>query len=280
MVKFVNIQKLFPKESWDVGFITAEQLKICAYKPVKWKFQISGLDYTNDLHYKKLRNCFIFVRQSSISFDYSLYQEVADILDENKITGWYPIYTNFKEAQILAGLGVRAKNSLVYNYQFGFDSKVCAIGFDEEIIDPPTNKRINTRYWKRCEGCDDCANACPVGAIHNKKEPYWLDSEACDNFICLSDHPTVPSMKKFWHKYVHPEKSQEEVDSMNNYLEDGYLPWDQNGFSATYGSVMKDDEHIGVPMCRECQVQPRCSKWNGKYPYEVEEAKNIKLFGK
>ena len=29
------------------------------------------------------------------------------------------------------------------------------------------------------------------------------------------------------------------------------------------------DKLISVPICRECQVQAPCSKWEGKYPYET-----------
>ena len=38
--------------------------------------------------------------------------------------------------------------------------------------------------------------------------------------------------------------------------------------------VEKDGKPIAAPMCRECTSQPRCSKWNGKYPYESKE-KNL-----
>ena len=43
--------------------------------------------------------------------------------------GWYPMYTNYKEAAILSGLGVRARNTLVYSYKFGFDCHFAMIGF-------------------------------------------------------------------------------------------------------------------------------------------------------
>ena len=273
MIKFKAVQKLFPSEEWDVGLLTKEQLKIASYCPIKWKSQLSGefhRDYTNDIHFIRVVNTIVLVKHSVDSFDYSLYEDASKILIENKLENWFQIYTNFKEAQILSGLGVRAKNSLVYNYRFGFDSKICAIGFDEEITEPPTNRRINKKYWQRCKGCDDCAIACPVGAIHNKEEPYWIDSGKCDNFLGLSDHPTIPSVKKFWHKYVHPELSKEKVDSIQDVPKDGYLDFDANGYTMDeYATIRKDGKQIPVPMCRECQVQPRCSKWEGHFPYNV-----------
>ena len=272
-MKFSFVQKLFPSEDWDVGLLTKEQLKIVSYCPIKWKSQIGSethLDFTNFLHFSRIVNTIVLIKHTTESFDYSLYEEAAKILVENKMGSWFPLYTNFKEAQILSGTGVRAKNSLVYNYKFGFDTKVCAIGFDEEITDPPTYRRINKKYWQRCKGCDDCAIACPVGAIHNKEEPYWLDGSKCDNFLGVSDHPTIPSVKKFWHKNVYPELSKETVDGITNFTDRGYLPFDANGYTTDeYGTVRKDGKQIPISFCRECQVQPRCSKWEGHYPYKL-----------
>ena len=273
MITFSSIQKLFSSEEWDVGLLTKEQLKIVSYYPIKWKTQLDKdihMDFTNDIHFRGIVNTIVLVRNTSKAFDYSLYDEAFQILVDSGLKEWGPIYTNFKEAQILAGLGVRAKNSLVYNYKFGFDSKICAVGFKEEITEPPTNRRINKKYWQRCKGCDDCAIACPVGAIHNTEEPYWLDSGKCDNFLGLSDHPTIPSVKKFWHKYVHPEISKEKVDRITDFLDNGYLPFDANGYSMDENqSIIKDGKFVQIPMCRECQVQPRCSKWEGHYPYKL-----------
>tara|TARA_Y100000310_G_scaffold289991_1_gene316834 strand:+ start:461 stop:1279 length:819 start_codon:yes stop_codon:yes gene_type:complete len=272
-MKFSSVEKLFPSEEWDVGLLTKEQLKIAAYYPIKNKSQFDRekqSDFTNDLHFKRLVNTIVLVKHSIGSFDYSLYKNASKILEESELDGWFPIYTNFKEAQILAGMGVRAKNSLVYNYKFGFDSKICTVGFNEEITELPTNRRVNKKYWNRCKSCDDCAVACPVGAIHNKEEPYWLDSSKCDNFLGLSDHPTIPSIKQFWHKYVHPELSKETVGGMKDFLGVGRLLFNANGYTVDeQQAVLKDGKQIEVPMCRECQVQPRCSNWEGHYPYSL-----------
>ena len=32
--------------------------------------------------------------------------------------------------------------------------------------------------------------------------------------------------------------------------------------------MRKNGIAVNVPFCRECTSQPRCSKWNGKYPYD------------
>ena len=198
---------------------------------------------------------------------------------------WGHVYTNFKEAEILSGRGVRARNSLVYNYKFGFDSKVCVVGFMEMIQHPPKIKRVagnnfKDEFWHNCIGCDACREVCPVGAIHNNESINWLDSSACDDFLGTSDHPRIPSMKKFWHKNVRPDIPKEVVDKVtthekNEELGDGkgnlFMYWNANGYTGDDGIFRKNGKEIPVPICRECQVQAPCSKWGGKYPYEEEE---------
>ncbi len=270
VIRFSDIRNLFPEDRWDVGFLTEEQLKMCAYSPIKGKAQEYGADYTNNIHFLSIVNSIVLVRHSPDSWDYSNYKEADDILKASTLQEWFPIYTNFKEAAILSGLGVRAKNSLIHSYRFGFDMKVCIIGFEDAIIDCPAPERINLQFWERCDGCSDCRLACPVGAIHNEKEPCWLDSGRCDDFIGFGDHPRIPSIKRFWHKNVHPEVPQEVVDSMKSCTDlAGELTFDANGYTMDMQTgVLKDGSPVPVPFCRECQIQPRCSKWNGDYPYD------------
>ena len=93
-----------------------------------------GLDFTNGLHYTNLRNCIVLIRQTSNTGDYGFYEEASAIMSKSALK-WRMIYTNFKKAAIQAGLGVVAKNSLVYTYRFGFDSKICVIGIDKTIYE-------------------------------------------------------------------------------------------------------------------------------------------------
>lgn len=272
-ISFNDIVELFDPKDWDVNVISAEQLLQCGHKPIKYKLHFEGADFTNDIHYQGLTNTIILIRDGH-TWDYTHYDESVEILKKSQFKNWFQIYTNFKEAAIMAGLGVRARNSLVYSYKFGFDCHIAAIGFQDEIVDLPRNKRVNNKMWKRCEGCDDCRKKCPVGAIHNEKEPYWLNSSECDNFIGYSDHKTIPSIKKFWHENVYPEIPKNVIDQIQTHFDiekvlgvEGF-PWDKNGYTFDGQVVRKNEKLINVPFCRECTSQPRCSKWNGKYPYD------------
>jgi ferredoxin len=276
-VSFDYIKSLFD-DTWDVGVISAEQLKEAAYNPIKQPTRpMNPANFTNHVHYRGFTNTVILIKKGE-TWDYSHYDEALEILNRSGLKNWFEVFTNYKVAAILAGLGVRARNSLVYSYKFGFDCHISAIGFNSEIIDLPTNRRVNRKMWKRCQGCDDCYNACPPKAIHNKEEPYWLDSMACDNFIGYSDHPTIPSIKKFWHENVYPELPKEEVAKIKNWFDvvaifdgkvhPGSLPWNKNGYTFDGNVTRKDGKKVAIPVCRECTSQPRCSKWNGNYPYD------------
>ncbi|NDB62070.1 hypothetical protein EB001_27070 [bacterium] len=291
-ISFNYIKSLFDDNFWDVGVISGEQLHIASLHPLKIKFHylknIHSENYSNDIFFRKETNAIVLVC-SGLAWDYTFYQQALDILDKNEIyhkSPYYMIYTNYKEAAILAGLGVRAKNSLIYSYKFGFDCHITCIRFEDEIIDLPTDKRVNYKIWNRCVGCDDCANACPVGAIHNKsKNPFewWIDSTECDTFISLGEHPEIPSIKYYWHENVHPEVSIENITTKSQaavpYSEGGLrgMPWDQNGYSFDGQVVRKNGKEVYIPVCRECTSQPRCSKWKGKFPYDQFHEKHIDI---
>jgi len=273
-ISFNTIRSMFD-DTWDIGYLSAENLYRVALTPVKQKNQFNGFDYTNNIHFNGLVNTLVFIKKGS-SWDYTHYEECVKILNENKVENYFEIFTNYKEAAVISGLGVRARNSLVYSYAFGFDCHICAIGFTDEIIDYPTNTRINHKLWSRCKGCLDCVNACPVGAIRGKEEPYWLHSISCDNFIGMGKHDRIPSIYTYWRKHVYTSDKYTEDEAIQ-IAQDRNLPWDINGYSFDGNIVKKDDVAVDVPICRECTSQPRCSKWNGDYPYyDVEKQKQEK----
>jgi ferredoxin len=277
-VKFDVLKNLFPADQWDVGFLSIENLQICAFSPIKWIFHASVkpcLKLVNEVDYNfGFPNALVLVRKTEVTLDYSLNDEAERIFEAHGFAyqkSYIEIYTNFKMAAILAGVAVRAKNSLVYSRKFGFDCKICCYGFQEIIVDVPA-VTPDLGFLKACDNCDDCRRNCPAGAIHNQREPFWLDSTACAAFFVMSYHDTIPSIKKYWHKYVHPEIELETVKSIRNWNQ---LAWNANGYKIPDGpgnrgqTPCKDGKPVYPPICRECQVQPKCSKWNGRYPYTL-----------
>jgi ferredoxin len=271
-ISFSTLEKLFDSEKWDIGYLSPEAMKQCINSPIKVPLQTVGKDLSKHYNYP-VTNAIVLAKYG-MAYDYGLYEDAATILVSNRIADWEIVYLNYKIAAILGGIGVRARNSLIYNYKFGFESHYVVIMFKDTIVDVPSHLRVNRQLWHKCENCYDCVNACPVGAIHGKEEPYWVDLHACDTFIGLGseDRPDIPSVRDFWHKNVRPDLSDEEVKQLRT-KEDfrkkfgkPEIPW-SNGYSFDGNMLKKDGVPVAIDMCRECTAQPRCSKYTGKYPY-------------
>jgi ferredoxin len=293
-ISFELIKSLFQHTDWDVGYLDSESFKRCALSPIKETTYHNNQvvqNYTNNISFRGISNAIVLIRKGH-TWDYSLYEEAISILENSGLRHWYIVKLNYKEAAIQSGLGVRARNALIYSYKFGFDCHILVIKFEQKIIDFPTNKRKNYKLWTRCRGCDDCLVACPPKAIHNEGEnplSYWVDSIKCNEFLQYSDHPNIPSIKDFWSKYVHPEIPKSVIDKMTDTISTaeqlsayGYgtdMLYDANGYTYDGQAVKKDGIKVDVPVCRECTSQPRCSKWGGNYPYNKMK-ENIIVFHK
>lgn len=256
-IDFKDIVELFPEDEWDIGILKGISYKKVLNKPVKAACHFKGEMLTNRLQapYQE-NNTIVLARSSDVAADYSLYEEASWYLrkfinnDECR-----QVYLNFKEAAILSGLGVRAKNSLIYNKKFGFQCKLCAFTFLDEIINFP-DPIVNEGLLDLCEGCYDCIDHCPAKAIHED----FIDGNACDTFVGVGNSQDQMSIKWFWYDLVKPDISREEVESWTT-LDDfnKNIIW-SNGYEMTPNGLMKDGKVIEMPLCRLCQQQPRCSK--------------------
>ncbi len=272
-------------EEWDVGILTNKHLKISANSPIKFPTQPYGMDYNMNTApvFDDIPNALVLVKYSNVSLDYSLYVDAEEILKKIKplpeeveieaSTPWFPIYINFKMAMVLAGLGVRAMNSLVYSYKFAFDCKVCVYAWREEITKYDI-KKPNLGLLKYCKGCNDCETQCPPNAIHHSDEIPWVEADKCDKFIGIGskDYPHIPSILGYWHRNVYPNLPQKEVDKIESTWG---LPWDRNGYEwdHTYGAI-KDGDIVPVPHCRNCQEQPRCKFYSVPLSGKANENRN------
>lgn len=257
MIDFNEIKELFPEDIWDMGVLSGINYRKVINKPVKALCHFKGELVTNRIHSPEtIENAIVFARASDVGSNYSLYLEAEDLLKPYIDSGvCEQIYTNFKEAAIMSGVGVRAKNSLVYNEKFGFQCKLCAFTFYDEIVNVP-DKKIDQGLLDLCDGCDDCIVNCPANAIHED----FIDSRSCDVFVGLGNHPTISSVKWFWYEKMNPPIPEDVVaswDKMEDYAE--HIKW-SGRYEMTPNGLTEDGKVIDIPHCRECQKQPRCSK--------------------
>lgn len=256
-IDYNKISNLFPEDKWDIGILKDILYKKVLNKPVKAACHFSGEMMTNRLQAPyQSNNTIVLARTSEVAADYSLYEEakknLKNYIEDNKCV---QVYLNFKEAAIYSGIGVRAKNSLIYNKKFGFQCKLCAFTFLDEIINYP-EPIINEGLLDICDGCSDCMINCPAKAIHED----FIDGNACDTFVGVGNNNNQTSIKWFWYNLIKPNISKKVVESWNT-LEDfnTNIVW-SNGYEMTPNGLMKDGKVIEMPLCRLCQQQPRCSK--------------------
>jgi len=266
-IDFIELKNLFDPKDWDVAYVSADNFDKGGHKPIKEKSFVSGVDWVDNLD-AIAYNGIILARYCEETSYYSLYDESEAILSPKYKHNYGQVYVNFKEVALLSGFAHRAKNSLVYNRKFGFQCKLCAYMFVPPIINYE-ELEPSTELLDLCNGCDDCIRNCPAGAIHEDGVDYLK----CDTFIGWGNHPTVPipSLKWFWYSKIgYKHFSREEVESwdgLNNpgpFRRDlGDLPWGQgiDGYYEKDGwQMLRDGVKVAKTHCKECQLQPRCSK--------------------
>jgi len=255
-INFNQIKECFDPNEWDVGYLSESGFRETSSKPIKCKFHFRGKDITEGK--SQLWNGIILIKKSEVSNDYSVYTDSERILSSRfPKSPFIFTYTNFKEAALLAGVGQRARNSLIYNRKFGFQCKFCAYMCVEEIVNYP-QVELNNKLLDLCEDCDDCIQNCPAKAISND----GIDFNKCEEFIGLSNDERYSSYKWFWYNKMKPNITRKEVASWNK--SGDFKPvWGQ-GIDGYYevkdGILCRDGTPIEVPYCRECQCQPKCSK--------------------
>lgn len=257
MINYQQISQYFDYKEYHIGYLLKSDLAFLNNFPVKFEtFSILPEDIQSGL---------VFVKYT-VDYDYTMYHDIQDILKKNtnlSFLVWSSV--NLKQAAICAGLGQYGKNQLLYDYQFGFENHIVCILFYDEFYNFPKRPKPNWNFLPQCEGCYDCFNACPVKAIHNQQIPYWVDTVACDNFSTWGDHPTIPSMKYIWgEKLCNPSIPAETL----KYIHSPAESLEAFGKQITM-PIKKDGKEFWVqlPTCRECCSQPKCSKYNGNYPY-------------
>ena len=250
-IQYKEIRDLFHDKTWDVSYLSKTGFSRSAASPIKSTCHLHGYDITSNIH-SLVWNGIVVAKYLESTNDYSFYNEAEEILlTKFDKTQFVATYTNFKESAVLSGMGVRAKNSLIYNRKFGFQCKFMAFMFPSKIVNYPEVKPDRT-ILDLCIGCDDCIRNCPANAIHED----WIDAKSCDNYI-------GQNMVMYWYEKMKPDIPREVVETWTTWETIPKLEWGQgiDGFYESEGwNLKKDGVVIPIPHCKECTLQPKCSK--------------------
>ncbi len=245
-IMFSDLKSLFDESLFDISILTPSETLYIVNNPLKIIFQPVGLlyDEKTDFTWRQLKTILVCVYHTSLAFDYSQYERANEVL-ANAIDpkSYIPVFFDFKLAAIFAGLGVKAKNGLMYSRKFGFDCKICAYGFFNEIVG--CQKTVDKGYLSSCEGCTDCAEKCPSGAINNREEPFYLDKMLCESIV-------IEQTRKYLIKNSFPP-----VDPEATFIS---TDWTKYGFEFQHGMLYQEGKPCPIPICRICQELPKCGR--------------------
>lgn len=264
-ISYDQIIKNFNKDVWDFSYLTSTEFKEILNFPVKFNNNVIEQVVSGKFSYPDYSTILIVVKKTK-DYDYSIDKDFSTICQNNLPNlSYFQIYCNLKYAAVKAGLGQYGKNMLFHHPKFDFDIHLAAFMIYNPIINLPQRNKANFNLLSQCENCNDCYNACPVNAIHNQQEPFWLDAYACDNFCYYSNHTKIPSIK--WNKIpfqhgIFDENFIYSIQSNKDYY--NHFP---EGTKGEIRDNQGEKHYIHYPICRECTSQPKCTKYNGNYPY-------------
>lgn len=263
IIDFQYLKTLFDPSEWDLGVLSEEYYEECMNSPIKAISHPYGIDMTVNpvssyisAYGKDIKTFLVLAKKTTTTNDYSLYKESSEILS-NAGYEYLPVYLNFKKAVVLSGMGTVAKNSLVYNRKFGFQTKFCMYAVEQGFFENLDETEINRGLLDLCEGCEDCIKNCPVNAIHET----WIDAKKCDNFIGFGNHDEISSIKWNWWEHIGKHRgdyTEEQVREWSNGKQSDIV-WDGD-YESIDGIIYKNGVPVDLDHCRKCQEQPRCSK--------------------
>ncbi len=272
-ISFKLIEKQFNTDTYHLGYLLYPDIVKLMNFPIKFRPPNSTF-FMRDNLYQQKKVIGLLVIKHTLDYDYSINKDITNKLQNIPNLSFLSNIDclSLKMAQILAGTGQYGKNQVVYDDYFGFETHVALALIYNPIIDLPSRKKPNWDLLPQCQGCNDCQKACPVQALHNDDYPPWVDWVACNTFNRYGNHKNIPSMKWGWGKQIiSPPLSDEKIFQIQTDKDLKNL----TGYDIIPSKIENNNEikYIQYPICRECTSQPKCSKFNGKYPYDKDRVK-------
>lgn len=265
-ISFNSITSLFD-ENWDFSYLNYSEMEEVLNFPIKLapnhleRLVQQEQDIPEDV-------LFLIIVKKTQDYDYSLnhiFETTCNkYIPQLKLTNFW---CNYKYAAMKAGLGQLAKNSLFYHHNFQFETHLSVFIVFNHLTNLPIRNNPNYNLLDFCNGCDDCFNACPVGAIHNQGRLPWIDMNKCDNFCFFGNHTRIPSIK--WNMPILQNIQKGKIHS----YQDFYNLFPDGKVNSSFIDDNGEIHWYQYPTCRECTSQPKCSKYNGKYPYDWNNVK-------
>lgn len=255
---FNDILNLFGNE-WDISWFSKAELIQIENQPIK-------IQIKNVLDLSQI-SIFLLLCKNTKNYDYALDTEAKKLLSSIGVqTDTY--WCNYKYAELLCGLGRQGKNSLIYNYKFGFDHHITVLAIYNKIIDLPIRKKADYTLLTSCLNCNDCIKACPSKAFYLFKGKYYIDYDTCNNFCGYNNHPSIPALKDNYYKYNGLDIPKYILKSITTFEESIH----QLGQPVDFFIKKNGKFYLAsFPVCRECAAQKKCSKYDGHYPYDQQK---------
>ena len=184
MIKFNKIKQLFPRDKYLCGVLSQKDTYQLGQVGLKCYYHTVGtllfLPETKKL-WEAIKNSLIVLQYNTLAYDYNIKPETEKILRPH-FKDILLITLDFKTAAIKAGLVSRGYNSLVWSPRFGFDCKITAWGFFEEVIG--YQKPRLPEWLPYCKNCLACHHNCPSNAFSGKLiEDFEFDTDKCESII-------------------------------------------------------------------------------------------------
>lgn len=251
-IEYKDLIAEFDKNLWQFSYLTSEEIQKIMNIPIKFRNEIQMSTYNGN--YKQELSAFwlIGIKYGEL-YDYSCQADMIKVLSRKFPRELFKTYDtiNLKEACIEAGLGQRAKNTLIYNSAFKFNFHIVLVSINNiQVKNLPTRESPNYNILSSCINCNKCLLACPVSAINydEQRQLTWIDLYKCASFCDFGNHPTISSRK--W-DCLRNKYNFQTIYSIN----------DINECINTIGKHINEFDQGGImQICRECRNQCECGK--------------------